>query len=196
MVSVELGGFAVALDDRPLVTPGKTPLRVPSRALAAGIAAEWQAVEAEIRPEAMPLTRAANTAIDRVRPDPGPLIATLADYGGSDLICYRAEGPDALRDRQAEAWDPLLEWSARVLSAPLVPVTGVMFHPQPADSLAALRAAVAAHDPFALTGLERARDALGLAGDRARGRARGPERRRGLAAVAHRRDLAGRAMGP
>ena len=146
-------GFGLRLDDRPLRTPAHAPLHVPTRALAEAIAAEWRAVEAELRPEALPFTRAANVAIDRVAPAPAPVAAHIAAYGGADLICYRAAEPEALRLRQAEAWDPLLSWSAEALGAPLLPVIGLMPLDQPAASLAALRAAVNAHGAFGLVAL-------------------------------------------
>jgi chaperone required for assembly of F1-ATPase len=147
------GGFAVRLDDRSLNTPGSAPLVVPSAALAAAIAAEWDALGATIEPERLPLTRAANAAIDRVAPRPGPVIDAIAAYGAGDLLCYRAASPEALAERQAAGWDPWLQWAARRHGAPLVAVTGVMHQAQPSASLAALRRAVAAHDAFALTAL-------------------------------------------
>lgn len=150
---LEATGFGVSLDERPLRTPAGATLVVPTEALAGAIAAEWDALESEIRPEVLPLTRAANSAIDRIEPCPAPVVDAIADYGGSDLLCYRAARPQALAERQAAGWDPWLAWSARTLHAPLVAVTGVMHQAQPEPSLAALRAAVAAHDPFALAGL-------------------------------------------
>lgn len=147
------GGFAVLLDDRPLRTPAKAELITPTRALAEAIAAEWRAIEGEIRPEGLPFTRAANAAVDRVAPDPAPLVAGLAAYGESDLLCYRAESPAALAARQAAAWDPPLAWAAEGLGARLAATVGVRHRPQDPRALAALRTAVAAHDPFALTAL-------------------------------------------
>ena len=152
-VRPEGGGFAVMLDARPLRTPAGAPLVVPSAELAAAIAAEWDALETVIAPERLPLTRAANAAIDRVVPQRSAVIDAIAAYGGTDLLCYRADAPEALAARQAAGWDPWLQWAARRHGAPLVAVTGVMHHPQPPASVAALRAAVAAHDAFALTGL-------------------------------------------
>ncbi|MFT3971996.1 MAG: ATP12 family protein [Amaricoccus sp.] len=146
-------GFGVSLDARPLKTPSGAALVVPTEALAAAIAAEWDALDGEIRPERLPLTRAANSAIDRIAPDPAPVIDAIAEYGGSDLLCYRAIRPQALADRQAAGWDPWLAWAARSFHAPLVAVAGITHQPQPAASLAALRAAVAEHRPFALAGL-------------------------------------------
>ena len=147
------GGFGVRLDARVLRTPAKAELVVPTRALAEAIAAEWRAVEGEIRPEAMPFTRAANVAVDRIAADPGPLVAHLASYGETDLLCYRAEAPVGLRARQAAAWDPALAWAARDLGAPLAVTEGVAHRAQDPASLAALHAAVGAHDAFALTAL-------------------------------------------
>ncbi len=146
-------GFAVALDGRPLRTPAGAPLLLPTAALAAAVAAEWQALTAEILPERLPFTRAANSAIDRVAPQRAAVVEAIADYGGTDLLCYRAEGPATLVARQAAGWDPWLEWAARTLSAPLLPVTGVMHRAQPPESLAALHAAVAAEDAFGLAAL-------------------------------------------
>lgn len=147
------GGFGVRLDARILRTPAKAELVVPTRALAEAIAAEWRAVEGEIRPEALPFTRAANVAVDRIAADPGPLVAHLASYGETDLLCYRAEAPVGLRARQAAAWDPALAWAARDLGAPLAVTEGVAHRAQDPASLAALHAAVGAHDAFALTAL-------------------------------------------
>lgn len=152
-VEGEAGAYAIRLDDKPLTTPARAPLLVPTRALADALAEEWDRVEGEIRPETMPFTRAANTSIDGVAPDPGPVIDFIAEYGGTDLLCYRAEEPEGLRRRQFTAWDPLLAWSADALGAPLVAVMGVMHVPQPAESLATLREHVAAENPFRLTGL-------------------------------------------
>lgn len=146
-------GFAVRLDARPLRTPAGAPLVVPTAALANAIAAEWAALEAEIRPERLPLTRAANSAIDRVARQRAAVIDAIAAYGATDLICYRASDPAALAGRQAAAWDPWLAWSARRFGAPLRAIEGVMHQPQPAASLAALREAVAARDDFTLAGL-------------------------------------------
>lgn len=152
-VRPEAEGYGVLLDDRVLQTPAKTPLIVPTEALAAAIAAEWDALGEEIRPEALPLTRAANSALDRVARAEAEVVRGIAEYGGADLLCYRADAPPELRARQVAAWDPLLAWAAEALDAPLVTVTGVMHRPQPTESLAALHRAVAAHAPFALTAL-------------------------------------------
>lgn len=155
------GGFAVLLDDRPLRTPAKATLVVPTMALAQAIAAEWQAQEGKVDPETMPLTRAANAAIDKVARQQAAVAAHLAEYGGTDLLCYRAALPPELAARQAAAWDPLLDWLAARHDAPLVAVQGVIHHPQPPESLRRLHGRVAALDPFTLTGFH---DLVGLSG--------------------------------
>lgn len=147
------GGVAVELDGKPLHTPERRPVVVPTAALAEAIAAEWNALDDVIRPERLPFTRAANSAIDQLPAARDAVIAALAAYGGGDLLCYRAEAPEALRARQAEAWDPWLAWAGRDLGAPLVTVSGVMPERQPPASLAALRDAVASFNAFGLAGL-------------------------------------------
>ena len=144
-------GFAVHLDDRPVRTPAKAALVLPTEGMAVAIAAEWQAVDGNVNPATMPFTRMANSAIDKVTPQFDVVAEMLAEYGGSDLICYRAEGPDDLVARQAGAWDPLLDWSAAVLNAPLRATTGVMHRAQPPATLATLRRSVRALSPFQLT---------------------------------------------
>lgn len=144
------GGFDIRLDGRPVKTPAKAPLVVPTRSLARAIAAEWDAQEGKVRPETMPCTRAANSAIDKVAPLRAEVIAELAGYGGSDLLCYRATGPQGLIDRQSAAWDPLLDWAATTLAAPLNVTQGVMHVAQPQPSLDRLTARVAAFGAFEL----------------------------------------------
>ncbi len=146
------GGYGVKLDDRPVKTPGKSDLAVPSRALAEEIAAEWAAQGEVIAPLTMPFTRAANSAIEKVTPQRFEVAEMLAAYGDSDLTCYRAGAPEGLVQRQAEAWDPLIEWAAETYGARLIPVEGVMHQPQPDAALAALSAEVHRMTPFELTG--------------------------------------------
>lgn len=144
-------GWEVRLDGRPVRTPAKAPLTLPTEALARAVAAEWEAQGEVIDPTAMPLTRAANAAIDKVGPQRADVVAMLAAYGETDLLCHRAEAPEELVRRQAEAWDPLLSWAAETLAALLKVTRGVTPVAQPPESLARLRAEVDALDPFALT---------------------------------------------
>lgn len=137
------GGYTVALDDRPLRTPQKAPLVLPTQALAEAVAAEWAAQEDEIRPEAMPFTRTSNSAIDKVAVQHDEVADLLAAYGETDLVCYRAEGPEGLVARQAEAWDPVLDWAEQTLDVRLVPVTGII--PAPQDPAALDRLSTLTH---------------------------------------------------
>jgi chaperone required for assembly of F1-ATPase len=147
------GGVAIQLDERPVKTPGRHPLLVPTEELAEAIAEEWNSQGENIDPRSMPLTGLANAAIDRVAPDPAAFAKTLAAYGESDLLCYRAEGPQPLVRRQAEQWDTLLDWARHRYGIELDTTCGVMHRPQPPASVAQLAAAVAARDPFRLAGL-------------------------------------------
>ena len=151
-VTVEPGN-GLALDGRPVRTPGRAALAVPTRALAEAIAEEWRAVGDTLDPRAMPLTGLANAAIDRIAADPAAFAAGLARYGESDLLYYRADEPAALVDRQAAAWDPLLDWARHRYDVHFEPTAGVMHRPQPEATLARLAEAVAALDPFRLAAL-------------------------------------------
>ena len=152
-VEPEGAGFAVRLDARPVKTPAKQPLTLPTRAMAEAVAAEWAAVEAGIDPRRMPVTRAVNAAIDKVAAQFDEVTALVAAYGGSDLLCYRAAAPEALARAQAEAWDPLLDWAARAHGARLVTTRGVVPVAQPPEAVARLAAAVSACSAFQLTAL-------------------------------------------
>lgn len=158
------GGHAVLLDGKPLRLPGGAPLATPSAPLAEAIAAEWEAAGGakggEMSMEAVPLTRLLGSAQDRVAADPGAMVAGLASYGETDLLCYRAADP-ALAALQAREWQPLLDWAAAIHGATLAVTEGVMPVPQPPESLAALRAAIATHRAEELAALGVAVPALG-----------------------------------
>jgi chaperone required for assembly of F1-ATPase len=150
------GGFGVALDGKTIKSPAKADLVLPSRALAEAVAAEWEAQAGEVVPSSMPLMQLAATAIDKVAPNRELIIDTIAPYGGTDLLCYRAEAPAALAARQAAAWQPLLDWAMTAHDAPLTTTSGIVHQAQPEASLAALRATVAAQDDWRLTALHQA----------------------------------------
>jgi chaperone required for assembly of F1-ATPase len=147
------GGFSVRLDGRPVRTPGKAPFDLPSRALAEAVAEEWAAQEGEIDPEGMPLTRLSNSAIDKVATQHAPVAEMIADYGASDLLCYRAERPEGLVARQEEHWDALLDWAAEALDIELHVQSGLMPIPQPEASTAEILRRTSQLDPFDLTAL-------------------------------------------
>lgn len=149
-------GHAILLDGRPIKTPASRPLAAPTKALAEAVAAEWRAQETEIVPDAMPLTKALNTALDRIAPQRDAVIDDLAKYAGTDLLSYRAEHPADLVRRQADAWDKWLDWAATRYGVRLAVVGGVTHVAQPADALARVRTAVAAYDDFHLVALNTA----------------------------------------
>jgi chaperone required for assembly of F1-ATPase len=152
-VSPEACGVAILLDGRPVRTPARALLRVPTEELAEAIAAEWDAQGDKIEPHLMPLTGLANAAIDRVAPDPAAFASKLAEYGESDLLCYRAEGPQSLVERQDRVWDPLLGWARTRFSIEIETTAGVMHRRQPPETVEQLGRAVAARGPFQLAGL-------------------------------------------
>jgi chaperone required for assembly of F1-ATPase len=154
-------GHGVALDGRPIKTPAKRELTLPTIALAAAIAAEWNTQAGEVRPARMPLTQLGNTAIDRVRPQRALVAQQIADYAGTDLVCYRAIRPPELAARQHAVWQPLLDWAVLRYDAPLDITAGVIPVAQPPASLRAFAAAVAAHDDFALAALHLATASCG-----------------------------------
>ncbi len=143
----------VTLDGKPVRTPGKRVLVLPTDALAEAVADEWRAVGETIDPRTMPLTGLANAAIDPIAADQAGFAAGLARYAESDLLCYRADGPPLLVERQAAAWDPLLDWAAHRYDVRFEITSGVMHVAQPPQTIARLGAAMAAFDTFALAGL-------------------------------------------
>lgn len=154
-VSVERteSGWGIRLDGRPVRTPGRVPLAVPTQAMADAIADEWRAVGDDIDPRAMPLTGLANAAIDRIAPDPRTFATGLARYGESDLLCYRSDHPVLLRERQDRVWDGPLDWARARYDVHFEIVTGIMHRDQPQATLARLADAIAARDAFELAAL-------------------------------------------
>jgi len=143
-VESEAPGFAVLLDGKPVRTPARRPLTAPASGLAEALAAEWNAQKDVVDPAAMPLTRLANSIIDGVAQTPLPVAEEIAQYLGSDLLFYRAQGPRALVERQERQWDPIVAWARDVLGARFALATGVMFVEQPAQAVAAATAAIPA----------------------------------------------------
>lgn len=150
--SVRDGG-EVVLDERPVKTPARNPLALPTPALAAAVAAEWNAQGEKIDPRTMPLTGLANAAIDRVAPDKAAFAESLAIFGESDLLCYRAEGPSSLVGRQSAHWDPLLAWARRRYDVDFEVTAGIMHRAQPHDTVAQLRHACASRNAWELAAL-------------------------------------------
>lgn len=150
-------GWQVRLDGKPLRVPGAGPLRLQSAVLARAVAAEWQQAgggpAGEAGPGELLLTSLANTAQERVARQREAIALELARYGETDLLCYRATGPQALIERQHAAWQPWLDWAAEVLGARLRATTGIVHLPQDPAALAAIAAAVARQDVPGLTAL-------------------------------------------
>lgn len=152
-VTPEDGGWGVALDGKPLRTPARKPLVVPTRALAEAIAGEWNAAGETVQPRAMPLTGLANSAIDHVAPDRVQFAWQLARYGESDLACYRADAPPSLAERQGQSWDSLLAWARRRFDVDFRTTCGIIHVQQPDATVQRLEHAVATLDPFRLAAL-------------------------------------------
>ncbi len=152
-VASEATDHAVRLDGKPVRTPGKQPLLLPTQALAEAIAAEWRAQGERIDPATMPMTRLANTVLDAVVDRMAEVKADALKYGGSDLLCYRADHPAPLVAQQAQKWDPLIAWAATTLGARLEVVAGITHRAQSDAALAAINRALEALDPFALAGV-------------------------------------------
>lgn len=147
------GGYAIALDGRRVKTPARADLVVPTLALAEAVAAEWSGSGEELDLRQMPLTGLANAAIDRIAPDKASHAAGIAAFGETDLLCYRAEGPETLVRRQEESWDVLIVWARRRFDVDFSCRTGIMHVRQPDDTVRKLAHAVAALNPFPLAGL-------------------------------------------
>jgi len=152
-VEREGGAWTISLDSKPVKTPARAALVVPTQALAAAIAAEWNAVEESIDPQGMPLTGLANAAIDRVAPDRHAFAQGLARYAEADLTCYRVEGPREQAARQEQSWDKLLAWARRRYDVDFATTFGLVHVAQPPATVERLNHAVAALDAFRLAGL-------------------------------------------
>jgi chaperone required for assembly of F1-ATPase len=147
------GGWGITLDARPMRTPAKNQLVLPTEPLAEAIAAEWQAQRDEVRPATMPLTRLAATAIDRTAIQREQIVAETANYAGTDLVCYRADRPPELIARQQAVWGPLVEWAMQRYDTALAVTSGIVPQRQSPAALDAFAAAVEGQDDFRLTAL-------------------------------------------
>lgn len=147
-------GFVVQLDGKNIKTPGKQSLVMPTQEAAQLVADEWNAIETEINPLLMPVTRLANTALDGVVTQAQAVMEDILRYAGTDLLCYRADTPEGLVEKQREHWDPILDWAEIELGAQFVLVEGVMHQSQPREAIAAFGARLKQHDdPFRLAAL-------------------------------------------
>jgi chaperone required for assembly of F1-ATPase len=149
-VGEDASGFRILLDGRGAKTPRKLNLAVPTRSLADAMAAEWAAQTVEINPSAMPITRLVCTALDAVRGQEAAVADEVAQYAGSDLLCYRAESPAGIVAKQEQHWDPVLAWAARELGAEFVTTASLIHVTQPASAIAPIRAALSSLDALPL----------------------------------------------
>jgi chaperone required for assembly of F1-ATPase len=147
------GGMAPLLDGKPVRTPGKAPLALPNRKLAEAVAGEWRAQGERIDPETMPLTKLANSAIDGVSGREDAVIDDIMAHAGSDLLCYRAEGPEGLAAAQRKHWNPVLAWAKSALKAPLRLAQGVVHVAQPESALQGIKRELEGLDAFSLAAL-------------------------------------------
>ena len=155
-------GFIVRLDTHELKTPAKKPLILPTVELAQHVADEWQAQETDIDSYTMPTMRLVSTALDRVADVPDETAQAFAAYGMSDLLCYRAENPEKLVKKQADAWDPILDWAKSRFDMSFEVTQGILPIDQPSDNEARL-ISMAGDDVFRLTGLAHMAATLGSA---------------------------------
>jgi len=145
-------GHQLLLDGRPVKTPMRLPLVLPTEALAVAIRAEWEAQGEDIVIASMPLTGFANAAIDQVAPQRQRFIDDISAYGETDTLCYRADPGDPLAERQNRDWEPILQWAENRFDIRMIRVAGIIHQPQSSHSLSRLKAPVMAMDNFMLTG--------------------------------------------
>ena len=158
---IDGGGHEILLDDKVLQTPGRNPLVVPTAALAELISAEWGVQEEKIDPTAMPFTRMANSAVERIGARRPEVVDYIAGYAETDLLCYRAASPRELVERQRKSWDPLLDWASDTLNARLFATEGIMPIEQSPDAVRRLKQVIDSHGDFGLMGLH---DMVSLSG--------------------------------
>ncbi|MCI9865485.1 ATPase [Rhizobium skierniewicense] len=150
----EEGAFTVLLDGKTMRTPAKSPLSVPTRALAQLLRDEWDAQTEVVDPTIMPVSRHVNTAIDGIASDPQAVFEDILRFSSSDLLCYRAGEPQELVERQSDQWDPILDWAANMLGARFILVEGVIHQEQPREATAAFAVTLRKYDtPIELAAL-------------------------------------------
>src|SRR5271168_5099205 len=108
-------GYIIALDGRPMRTPGGRTLAVPTPVLASLIAAEWSAQGEFIDFADMFATRLAYAVIDHLRERRGRAVDDIVGHAGADLLCYFADYPEALFVEETERWGPVLDWAEQAL---------------------------------------------------------------------------------
>lgn len=138
-------GFSILLDGRPIKTPAKRTLAVPSRAAAELLATEWRNQAEEINPVKMPVTRLVNTALDGIAAELDAVFDDIVKFAGTDLLCYRADNPQSLIDMQATHWDPVIYWAADAFGARFILAEGIIHREQPEAAISAFAGALERH---------------------------------------------------
>ena len=146
-------GLAIRLDGKPVKTPLRAELMVPTKSLADAVIAEWEVVAEKIDPAKMPMTGFVNAAIDRIGPERDVFVAAISAYGETDLFCYRAEAGEPLAARQKEVWEPWLDWARMRYDVEFNVVEGIMPQPQPPETVARLHGAVASRGTFEMAAM-------------------------------------------
>ncbi|MEP3047658.1 MAG: ATP12 family protein [Roseibium sp.] len=157
------GGFAIHLDGRPVKTPGKSTLTLPTAVLGAAVAAEWDAQEKEIDPARMPLTRISNSAQDAVAAKFDEVADEITNFAGNDALCYRADTPDSLVTSQRTTWDPVVDWAGDLLGGRFLLIEGIIHAAQPDSLLTAFRARIGVLTPLKLAAFHTATSLTGSA---------------------------------
>ena len=145
--------LGIALDGRNVKTPLKATLVMPTRVLAEAVAAEWDAQADVINPHAMPLTKLANTAIDRAISEKSRIAAEILSFASSDMVCYRAESPAGLVQRQTAHWDPIIAWAKADLNVEFTTVSTITHKRQSPAALQALEVHITSLDPFSFVAI-------------------------------------------
>lgn len=161
VAALDEGLFTVTLDGRAVRTPANAALALPTEALAKAVAAEWNAQGDRILPDSMPLMTLAATAIDRVVPNHAAVAAEASGYAGSDLLYYRAEGPIELVQRQAEGWDPILDWAQSRYAVSFTLTAGLMPVDQPKETVSRFQNLAEEMESFDLTAVHVLTSAFG-----------------------------------
>ena len=158
-----LDGFGVFLDGKPVKTPAGAVMVLPNAALAQMLAHEWDAQTTHIQAAKMPATRLAFTAIDFVGGARDATAAEIGRFAGADGVCYFADGPQALVERQTRLWGPVIDWAEATLGVRFVRVTGIRHEAQPAATLLKLARLAEEGDDFGLVGVAHATALFGSA---------------------------------
>ena len=146
-------GWTVALDGKGLLTPAKHVMALRTEELALGIASEWDAQGAQLRPDTMPLMKLATTSIDQV-PDIRPtMVDSMLRCLNSDLACFRSTEEPGLVAREEKTFKPLLQWLLDEMDLPLA-VSDSFILSHPAETMPRAEQLLAEADDWELAALD------------------------------------------